>query len=135
MPALVQAGRSWKCGTPRPPCLYEAGEPAERFPVGPGLGAQGARFGLPRFAVGAGFLMKPVTLFLPRFKAGAIFGPQPDASACRASRSARALGVYGLAVGASLGAVGARFDTDAVGAGDVEAGQREADGHDGDGFG
>ena len=51
------------------------------------------------------------------FKAGAIFGPQPDA-----------LGLPCLAVGT-------RFDTDAVGAGDVEAGQREADGHDGDGFG
>ena len=35
--------------------LDDAGEPAERFPVGPGLCAQGARFGLPRLAVGAGF--------------------------------------------------------------------------------
>ena len=58
------------------------------------------------------------------FQAGAIFGPQPDA-----------LGLPCLAVGTGFGAVGARLGTDAVGAGDVEAGQREADGHDGDGFG
>ena len=54
--------------------LDGAGEPAERFPVGPRLRAQGACFGLPRLAVGAGFFMKPVTLLLPCFQVGAVFG-------------------------------------------------------------
>ena len=54
--------------------LDGAGEPAECFPVGPRLPAQGACFGLPRLAVGAGFFMKPVTLLLPCFQVGAVFG-------------------------------------------------------------